>query len=278
MATTLECHIVLGYLPFTMVPWHQVLPDAVTSQLCMLLDPSSLRQGGPLGVFVQQLLNLPNIDHVLDGQDATDFLVDYILATTKSNVILTGHSMGGIIAQVIASRSKLLDSRKTVQVVTFNSPSVAWNSNFLKIDKENLSEGRVLSVRSEKDAVSGLDLSESVLTIPCDGSVASCHSMTYMVCELWRSCAPPDRPLPCHCRDTYEWKDNSSRRNGKKDGRQSNRITKPAVVTFVYNLVAWLLLLKANGLLDNFKIFNTKGMTWKVSKTVVLDKKSKKDE
>jgi len=103
------------------------------------------------------------------------------------NVVLTGHSLGGGIAQIIANRLDL-------PAVVFSSPGIIYSAQSLQLSLETAERGTVVVV-PDADVVPRVDLQAgAVQRIACrtpDGqglSAASCHSLQRTTCELWRTC------------------------------------------------------------------------------------------
>jgi len=102
-------------------------------------------------------------------------------------VVITGHSLGGGIAQVLASRLE-------VPAVVFSAPGIVYSAARFDISLET-AERDIVVVMPDGDLVPRVDRQAGqVQRIACrtkdgsQGSPASCHSLQRTTCELLRVC------------------------------------------------------------------------------------------
>jgi len=115
------------------------------------------------------------------------------------NVVLTGHSLGGGIAQIIANRLGL-------PAVVFSPPGIIYSAKRLDLSLETAERGTVVVV-PDADVVPRVDLQAgTVQRIACRGfdgeglPAPYCHSLQRTTCELWRACGDEaDRDFRQEC-------------------------------------------------------------------------------
>lgn len=109
-------------------------------------------------------------------------LEDYIHSIkSKRNIIITGHSLGGGIANIVGARQGL-------QSITFSPPGVYFSREKLGI-KTKIANRLSVNVIPEKDIVTKIDRNLGYIqNIDCDDMFASCHSLERTVTTLLESC------------------------------------------------------------------------------------------
>lgn len=118
-------------------------------------------------------------------------LISYVEATRErvSEVILTGHSLGGFLA-------KFAGVTTLTQAVTFAAPGLAWS-----IDKFDLSiralERTAVTIKANRDVVPQVGLLTGLIqSIECSHTTPECHYLTHYICILHQVCGDDDgRPL-----------------------------------------------------------------------------------
>lgn len=104
-----------------------------------------------------------------------------MLAAQGKNVVVTGHSLGGAIAGLIAAKV-------SVPAVTFSPPGLFYQSKRMNLQMEDLRK-HVVAVVPDLDVVPQADMQVgSVQMIQCLASVVGCHSIDNTICTLIDSC------------------------------------------------------------------------------------------
>jgi len=105
----------------------------------------------------------------------------------RERVLLTGHSLGGGIAQIVAARMQL-------PALVFSSPGIVYSARRFGLSEEQQAR-HVVVVMPDHDVVPRVDRHAGVVQhIACRGrdglhaSAGSCHSLDKTACELWRVC------------------------------------------------------------------------------------------
>ncbi|CAJ1409395.1 unnamed protein product [Effrenium voratum] len=114
-------------------------------------------------------------------------LEEAIDSSNPSDVtVVTGHSLGGLIAQIVAAR-------KHLPALVFSSPGVLYSARRFQISPE--SARHVVVLVPDGDVVSQVDEHAGVVQrIACRNkngeaaSTATCHYLRKTACELWRAC------------------------------------------------------------------------------------------
>jgi len=104
----------------------------------------------------------------------------------QAEVVLTGHSLGGCVAQIVASRLQL-------PALVFSAPGVVFSALRFGLPVERARH--VMVVAPDGDMVAKVDRQAGVVqNIACHGldglpaSAGACHSLLRTSCELWRAC------------------------------------------------------------------------------------------
>lgn len=96
-------------------------------------------------------------------------------------IILTGHSLGGGISNIVGARNKLLS-------VTFSAPGLLFSRHKLKIDLAHLNSASV-NVIPDNDLVAKIDKSAGLSqSVDCAEGFVSCHNIQRTIQQLIRSC------------------------------------------------------------------------------------------
>eukprot|EP00118_Oscarella_pearsei_P013818 m.114360 g.114360 ORF g.114360 m.114360 type:complete len:446 (+) comp37491_c0_seq3:504-1841(+) len=108
-------------------------------------------------------------------------------------VVVTGHSLGGTVAKIAASKFK-------VRTVAFNSPGLIFSQRKFNLTSDDIHRS-VVNVFAKNDVVSKIDkLGGNTNRIDCSKkSIITCHRITNMACDLEQFCGfhSPDRRLLC---------------------------------------------------------------------------------
>lgn len=97
------------------------------------------------------------------------------------SVVVTGHSLGGLLAGVVSSQTG-------VPALAFSPPGQRLNQIRLGIDEHSLYRSMIV-VQPEKDVVPRVDEQIGFTqNIVCDKSAHICHLTSATACELYRSC------------------------------------------------------------------------------------------
>lgn len=117
-----------------------------------------------------------------DIQFYYDILDNYVKKTLKSRkIILTGHSLGGGIANIVGARNGLIS-------ITFSAPGLLFSRHKLKIDLKLLNSASI-NVIPDNDLVPKIDKSAGLSqSIDCKEDYVMCHNIQRTVQQLIRSC------------------------------------------------------------------------------------------
>lgn len=109
-------------------------------------------------------------------------LEEYIKSIkSKRNVIMTGHSLGGGIVNIVGAR-------QDVQSIAFSPPGVYFSRQKLGLQSSSVNRLSV-NVIPDKDIVTKIDRNLGFIqNIDCDGMFAACHSLQRTVMSLIKSC------------------------------------------------------------------------------------------
>lgn len=130
--------------------------------------------------FMKRSLKSPNARFYFER------LNDYVKAIRphRSDVILTGHSLGGGLAKIVGARNR-------IRAVTFSSPGLMYTSKSVDVKEEDVHE-TATTLYPDLDVVPRTDKQiGSVLPIDCDQNVLACHGISRSICELLRTCGDP---------------------------------------------------------------------------------------
>eukprot|EP01139_Manchomonas_bermudensis_P005771 Amastigsp_a175683_243.p1 type:complete len:608 gc:universal Amastigsp_a175683_243:1877-54(-) len=98
-----------------------------------------------------------------------------------SRVVVTGHSLGGVIAQLVGARLGL-------RAVAFSSPGVSLARYRLALPARAVN--RLINVVPQSDLVPLVERPVGLVqSIDCTGSAPQCHNLERTICELVRSCS-----------------------------------------------------------------------------------------
>jgi len=105
----------------------------------------------------------------------------------QDHVVLTGHSLGGGLAQIVAARTGL-------GAVVWSAPGAAYSAKRFGIEVQALKRD-VVTVMPDHDVVPRVDLQAGMLQlIECrtkhgaEASAPQCHLLLKTACEVWRVC------------------------------------------------------------------------------------------
>eukprot|EP00812_Abedinium_dasypus_P015845 NODE_950_length_1298_cov_455.081255.p1 GENE.NODE_950_length_1298_cov_455.081255~~NODE_950_length_1298_cov_455.081255.p1 ORF type:complete len:199 (+),score=42.90 NODE_950_length_1298_cov_455.081255:3-599(+) len=123
----------------------------------------------------------------------------------NDNIVLTGHSLGGGIAQVVAARRKL-------PALVFSAPGMLYNARRFGINIQ-AAKRLVMVIQPESDIVPMVDVQPGMVQrIECrDRNEASmqlqpvaCHDIVKSTCEIWRVCGGDKRSFKHACSKYYK--------------------------------------------------------------------------
>jgi len=144
------------------------------------------------------------IEHASLASASSSFrqLEDEIRNVTQNvseSVVITGHSLGGGIAQIMANRL-------AVPAVVFSAPGIIFSAAHFNVSLET-AEHETVVVEPDEDLVPRVDEQAGpVQRIACrkldgtEGHPQDCHSLKRTTCELWRVCGDAaDRDFRAAC-------------------------------------------------------------------------------
>lgn len=102
-------------------------------------------------------------------------------------IILTGHSLGGAIAKVVAAKAK-------VRVVSFNSPGLIYSHRAFNLERSTI-DSYFVNVASNVDLVPSIDKhGGTILQTQCTKTNPwKCHMVGLIACNLIKRCRDFDR-------------------------------------------------------------------------------------
>jgi len=118
-----------------------------------------------------------------------------------ARIVLTGHSLGGGIAEIVAGQMGLPG-------LVWSAPGTLYSQGYLNVTEERMQRD-VTNIVPDNDLVPRVDLTEAVeQRIQCwgkDHTVADpvlCHKVVKSACEVWRVCgdAPKNRDFSASCK------------------------------------------------------------------------------
>ncbi|KAG7391264.1 hypothetical protein PHYPSEUDO_005213 [Phytophthora pseudosyringae] len=137
--------------------------------------------------FVVNMLSMRLIASVMPSPVYTDVLNHAVdtRARVGSNLVITGHSLGGSIAAMIGAKTK-------TSAVSFSGPGLLYSLGRFDITSQDVRD-YVLTMKPRKDIVPQVDeLGGLVQEIRCKkSSPMGCHATSTHLCELYFSCGDP---------------------------------------------------------------------------------------
>jgi len=137
-------------------------------------------------------------------QQTTAFMLYLKEKNIYSNLILTGHSLGGGIAMITAVQSQ-------IPSIAFSSPNAVLSRDSfgpISVTKSGLDK-YTFNVIPDRDVVPLLDdSSRKIENLSCrqpSNKFFLCHFPIPTLCELLYTCGSFGRPIPCACVTNYEY-------------------------------------------------------------------------
>jgi hypothetical protein len=110
-----------------------------------------------------------------------NYLDDLREVHPSTDIIITGHSLGGGLAKIVGARHIL-------PAITYSSPGLQYTTKSVETHEGDIHQSGV-TIFPDKDVVPRIDNQvASVLPIDCDQAVLNCHFLTRTICEIQRSC------------------------------------------------------------------------------------------
>ena len=133
---------------------------------------------------------------------AYETILEHAKTLVKNNrddeLIVTGHSLGGLLASIVTARLKLDQKMKTIPTVpirsiVFAAPGVYYNNYGFGFDDILDIQRLLINVVSDHDLVPKVDYQVgNTQRINCKHeSPGKCHKLEHYTCELWRACGDP---------------------------------------------------------------------------------------
>lgn len=154
----------------------------------------------PLTVWPQEALaELVHAGSILHGLFASEqrhyysAVERYVRSITDRTVLLTGHSLGGVIAKIVGARLGL-------RAIAFSSPGLSLSRFRFNISQSAINH-LLINVVPNTDLVPLVDAPAGMIQqIDCTASAQGCHSMERTVCELAASCGQQPSSARRHSR------------------------------------------------------------------------------
>ena len=153
------------------------------------------------------LITTKSLEDVAYYQETTAFVnfvksYEYEAGMNYTNIIITGHSLGGGLAMISGAQSKVpaiaLSGPNAVLSRRTFSPTVSLEA----LDKYTF------NIVPDRDIVPRLDdLAQNYQRIKCRSGLSdpiSCHFGARSLCEVLLQCGSKGRPIPCKCARAYE--------------------------------------------------------------------------
>lgn len=107
----------------------------------------------------------------------------------KRQFFITGHSLGGGIAKLVAAEIAYSEKSLVLPAVVFAAPGLAATS--FVVFGHNL-HGELartaITAQPDHDFVSRIDTPAAVLPVPCSSNFISCHDIFNTICSIFRTC------------------------------------------------------------------------------------------
>eukprot|EP01080_Neovahlkampfia_damariscottae_P006116 gene6116-10123_t len=147
-------------------PFLNFWPDSMTSRLIQVVS------------FAEQTAVVASSGSRFYYQDLDDYVR---VEKTKRKIILTGHSLGGGIANIVGAN-------REIQTIAFSAPGTIFNRHKLNIDLININRYCV-NIIPDNDIVPKIDRNGGTIqSLDCDESFIACHSISRTVNRLTQSC------------------------------------------------------------------------------------------
>lgn len=132
-----------------------------------------------------------------------DKIEEQLRANPTRRFYITGHSLGGGLAKLLAAEINHRNPSAHIPAVAYAGPGLAVTSlAVLHQDVTTELIDSAVTVQPEHDVVSRLDFQKgAVVPITCDGNLISCHWVYKSLCSIYATCGSlrPDRDvfMPC---------------------------------------------------------------------------------
>ena len=154
----------------------------------------------PIG-FIRQFVNLASIPEkmiapsIRDNYDGPvyDYIKNEVIPIRNdSYVIITGHSLGGGLSQIVAARlyNDGYSNNDNIMSFSISSPGTLYTSKKFGFSVDSLDKTSV-SLLPRRDIVSTVDVHGGIIQmIECDAKqIFSCHSAQTSFCEMYQQCS-----------------------------------------------------------------------------------------
>lgn len=150
----------------TMVPFSVAAPSEWVTGLVKVVS------------YLQTFIPFPWI-HGLEGIEAAIRALN-----VSSNVVITGHSMGGSLAGIVGARMKL-------PVIAFSAAGITYQRGKFGLSSDAVSQN-VMGIKSSNSALSGVDTyGDSSQVLQCSDGVTACSSIEFFSLKLMEVCPQP---------------------------------------------------------------------------------------
>jgi len=164
-------------LSSTVLPITGLLPDSIIESIIKGVNTEALNDRYATAAYGHLE------SYVVDAKSGTNHTKLQRIPGPRT-VILTGHSLGGAVADIVASKYGF-------KAVAFSSPGIYWSRRKFGITSVSHIDSQVLSVVPERDFVPSVDKQRGLvqyISCPHNSSSLGCHSIIHHLCNLASAC------------------------------------------------------------------------------------------
>lgn len=187
----------------------QLWSSTALAQCVRAILPLGMLWTGILSRIVKAISMIENkaLQDVSYYRETTAF-VESLQSKGYNNIQIVGHSLGGGLAMITGAQTK-------IPAVALSGPNnMITRGTFLpEITTTDLDE-YTFNIVPDRDPVPRIDdLAENYQRIKCrstSNNPVLCHSAKRSLCEILFTCGSDGRPIPCFCKNDYEYEEPTS--------------------------------------------------------------------
>merc|ERR1712060_264129 len=144
--------------------------------------------------YVDAVAHLTSTGHRDTEKQAFGLLLDRVRAQMRLHperqYFITGHSLGGGVAKLVAAQIAHLEPDRSLPAIVFAAPGLSATSYVVYGERRTPSLARgAVTVMPENDIVSRVDTQQdAIVHVACDGSVLACHGIYDTLCSIYDTC------------------------------------------------------------------------------------------